>query len=307
MNETGVAGAVLLCFFAALAGAIAPRPAQPIGAPRQEQGGEQPAQPDSDTVVDERASRSIEQVCQQGADDPVYADLCQQWRMANAAERQVRWTVIEVVGLLLVLGASVVSARAAIRAATASEDSAKAAIHTADTERKALAAQYRPWLSRHETAIPTFLAPEDRPSFTLRLVWRNTGHSAALNVGTYARFALIDPDTPIPTFTPEFGDRPVHIAPQTGISHSPPRLSHDEFLDVIHRRKWCILYRAVRYEDRFSGNEIHFTEITERMQPNCDPEIFLQGLARLKVDKIATAMPAEALSFWNVGEQHTMT
>jgi len=109
MDDARMMGAMLVLFFSGVAGALAPHPTN--GQPSNPQASQQPSGTDSVPLLSQRADSLIEQACQQGPETPAQADLCQQWRMAVATERQVRWTIAEVAGLLLVVCLTLVAIR----------------------------------------------------------------------------------------------------------------------------------------------------------------------------------------------------
>lgn len=181
MYEKSLGGAVLLVFFAAVAGAIAPRPTHPIGKKEHHQGAQQPDTSQGVAVVAHGLYSLDEQACKQKTQDATYADLCQQWRMAEAAERQVFWTVFEAIGLIVVLVFTAWAAIAAQRSASA----AQASVSQAEDALRA----DRAWISLEKIQLKA----AKNGSFWAVIHWCNTGRSPATDVLLRTDTAIVAP------------------------------------------------------------------------------------------------------------------
>jgi hypothetical protein len=128
-------------------------------------------------------------VCDQPKDKD-HADLCQQWRMAEAAESQF-W--LSVLGTLFLLGTLLftgIAANAARKAARSAKDTADAAIRANELNRDNATVDQRPWLSIRDFKI-TYLrtSPGDVNRSEIQWLWIggtyelvNTGKTPALRV-----------------------------------------------------------------------------------------------------------------------------
>lgn len=117
---------------------------------------------------------------------PEERDLCQQWRMAEAAEKQAKWTrrqvwitVAEVLGLLAVVVLTVVTARAANRSAKAAEAVVKETRKTAECQLRAYV---------HPSKIAIKLSEDGMATATIPL--ENTGQTPAYQLTCWTTIAV---------------------------------------------------------------------------------------------------------------------
>ena len=156
------------------------------------------------------------------------SDLCQQWRMAQAAEKQVHWTrrlyfltFWEIGALVLTLLATAAAAIAAVIAARAARDAVKIASNTAEHQLRAYVAQ--------EVII---WSPVTQPGtqtingYSLAVRWKNFGSTPArrcrtqFNTGIFEKGIPKDFDYPDPPTRPDPSTGKVN--PTTEKSHMPP-------------------------------------------------------------------------------------
>lgn len=157
------------------------------------------------------------------------SDLCQQWRMAQAADKQVHWTrrlyfltFWEIGALVLTLLATAAAAIAAVIAARAARDAVKIASNTAKHQLRAYVAQ--------EVIIWTILEhPETKvlTGYNLTIRWKNCGSTPArrcrtrFNIGFFKNGIPKDFDYPD---NPTGGGIPVtektHMAPNGTLANT---------------------------------------------------------------------------------------
>lgn len=145
-----------------------------------------------DEVVSAETYRAI---CEK-PEDRDHADLCQQWRMAQAAKQQLVWlerqfwlTLLEILGLLAALGFSAWASIAASRAVRVGEVSAKAARKaitvSMDTARRELRAYVFTETYRLEAPMKG-----KRPKAIFKI--NNAGQTPARNVRVFGDIRVCD-------------------------------------------------------------------------------------------------------------------
>ncbi len=113
--------------------------------------------------------------------DRDYADLCQQWRTAEATKEQAKWAfpqfsanVLTVLGLIATIIITVTGTKAATRAARAAEDAVAIAQNTAKQELRAyISVEARPW---------DIVEDEQNRMFLASVVYMNVGQTPARNI-----------------------------------------------------------------------------------------------------------------------------
>jgi hypothetical protein len=126
-----------------------------------------------------------------------YADLCQQWRVAEAAEKQVIAIWISNGALIFTLILTAVATWAASRAARAAEKAVEVTEGTAKQELRAYV----------DIKGGVIRLPLDHSEMMVRVDFSNYGQTPATNIRFWARAALLEPH--------EFQDREVPTAPDT--------------------------------------------------------------------------------------------
>jgi hypothetical protein len=131
---------------------------------------------------------SYRAVCDSPIDES-QADLCQQWRSAQAAEQISGYTLVSLIfGLfgLVGLGFTVHLSNKATKAAT---DATGAAIHANTIAREIAQADRRAWLGIERVAIPNRITvTNDEVRFYVQATVRNYGQTPALSVWITFRF-----------------------------------------------------------------------------------------------------------------------
>lgn len=181
------------------------------------------------------------------------ADLCQQWRMAEATEKgvalafsQYRWNIAQSIGTIIAAIATAMAAWAAVRAANAARD-------TVAETRRIGEAQVRAYISWDGAEIG--FGVDDRgdvvhcafmPSI------KNTGQSPANLVGLYSHIDLISgDDTPDVLFAPD-GVACGHVIGAGNRFHLGDQcISKDEASEVFSGTRRCYLLGWAAYRDVF--------------------------------------------------------
>jgi hypothetical protein len=132
------------------------------------------------------------------------ADLCQQWRSAQAAEktaalagRQFWVSIIESSALLVSIFFTAWAAVAASRAAGAADRAVDAAAKANELNWKAHIADQRPWVGHTRLVTRKVFGPsgEDVTAIELMLEWVNAGNSPAIKLSMWDRCTVGPPQT----------------------------------------------------------------------------------------------------------------
>ena len=197
------------------------------------------------------------------------SDLCQQWRMAQAAEKQVHWTrrlyfltFWEIGALVLTLLATAAAAIAAVIAARAARDAVKIASNTAEYQLRAYVAQ--------EIIIWT---PIKQPGsktingYNLTIRWKNCGSTPArrcrtrLNVGFFEKGLPKDFDYPDPpTGKAMPSTEKSHMAPNGTITNTLG-ITVAEAQAAQRGKSKIFAWGWTEYDDIFEGTARRRTEI----------------------------------------------
>jgi len=195
------------------------------------------------------------------------ADLCAQWRVAEAAENTLQLTLaqtaIGALGVLFVVVTLGFTARANKAAAIA----AQAAVDAVGFERA--------WLSSGPPQIVSGTNVTDPDGVThshgigFAITWINTGRSPALQAIATTKVRLIDHDADIPVFSFEDPEQFDHTTVGPNMNVTSPRAwlvgkDHEKF---VSRTKSAIVYSKVYYKT-IASSERRYTETCLRFVYN---------------------------------------
>jgi len=134
-----------------------------------------------------KSARYYEALCK-SATDPKDRDLCQQWRMAEAAKKQAKWTQRQFWATVAEIGALALTVLftgwAAIAAGRAAKAANKSVALTEDTAKRELRAYFL-----YDLAEILDFGPGLRPS--IRLIFKNYGQTPASEVVMWVAFDLL--------------------------------------------------------------------------------------------------------------------
>lgn len=175
-------------------------------------------------------------------------DLCQQWRMAEAAATQASWTqgqfwvtLAEVAGLVFVVIFTGITAKDAARSAKAAEDAV-------DVNRISSERQLRAYLTISETSVE-WGGPQTLEAV---IVFQNTGQTPAYDVHHAFDITIGEPDS---FDIPKSNGPPVTSdigagSPMTYRGKAGP-LSDESWLGVRNRKIPLYVWGEIRYYDVF--------------------------------------------------------
>jgi hypothetical protein len=211
-------------------------------------------------------SHTYRAICEQPKDKD-QADLCQQWRVAEAADTQA---LLNALGLLLLAGTLVFTGWAAVAAARA----AKAAQSSVELTSRTAERQLRAYVSVQGFKIDLLLdeATKKVISRTIYITWINSGATPARNVRTNAEWALFGDSLPSGFDFPDQG-QPMsgHLGPEQIIRTGPKPVPDTELIEVAARRKHLIIWGWLEYDDVFVRTPRHRTEYCVQLRVNGDP------------------------------------
>lgn len=180
-------------------------------------------------------------------------DLCQQRRMAKAAESSLYWGKVQFVaglagtaGLLVTIFLSIKATRAAVRAAEIAEVSVATSRDTAQRQLRAYVCF---------DGATTKTNPGMEGGFAVSVHIKNTGLTPAYGLSQWAKIAL--EEFPLkkefPPHEPKFKDSGV-FGPQGRAIIAPTferKLSHEEIDAILQQKKAIYVFGAVTYRDAF--------------------------------------------------------
>lgn len=212
--------------------------------------------------------------------DKDHADLCQQWRVAEAAESQIWLTGV---GLVLVFGTLVftaIAARAARDAVKEGEKATAAALQAVGMERA--------WITFGGFscgAIPvekTMEPSKGIQGFGYIVTWKNTGRTPALRLTCYTDYRIVFPPEMIPTFEadepPTDGLKSVPLGPGDTVHTKLKHLRLEDAGMHVH----LVVYSRVEYYDLISSI-MRISEICARVEstPQMRPDGTIGGVFTL--------------------------
>jgi hypothetical protein len=177
-----------------------------------------------------------------------YADLCQQWRVAETAEKQLIATWVSNAALIITLIFTAVATIAASRAAKAAEKAVEVTERTAKHELRA-------YIDIKEGG---FLVPFDMSKLQARIVFQNYGQTPAHNVNSWVRFGLFKPGEFRFERTPIVGneDEDALISPTNIGTHFRQIAFNQEAYDAVCRGDVIpILWGRIDYTDIFGKRQ----------------------------------------------------
>lgn len=195
------------------------------------------------------------------------ADLCEQRRMAQAAEAAVWWaafqTKLGIAGFIAVVLSLIFTGWAAWAASVA----AKAAMAAVDTERA--------WVTHdgYDSGLainPVIDGIRYEKGFVIELMWKNTGRSPAVHVTVYAANQLVGPNDPVPHFAEKAATDARHAIIGPGARGGTAlQVSGGDVFDRIKRREvqWFV-YSKVTYGTISQPNKRHHTEFCALVEVN---------------------------------------
>lgn len=179
---------------------------------------------------------------------PEQRDLCQQWRMAEAAEKQAEWTrrqfwvtAAEVAGLLVIIIFTALTAKAANRSAKAAEDVVRETRKTAERELRAYTGFAKIGLDWADTIITT------------NLQFINHGQTPARNVQLFADFRISNASVDFDRLLPEPSQTVADLEPNgrfNVILKSGP-LAKKAVQQARDGRSETIVWGVLKYKDIF--------------------------------------------------------
>ena len=231
-------------------------------------------QPSLAPVEQDTRSREHKSLCD-SPKNAEEADLCQQWRMAEAAEKQAKWTqrqfwitVAEVAGLLLTVGFVAWTASVAVRSAKAAEAAVKI---TSDTAQH----QLRAYVSRKNIIWKRNIDTNGGlMNFDVVIVWENCGATPArrcrsrINSNFFKNAIPKDFD-----YADSEGDDLVtelsYIGPGQ-IIQSSARVSVVDAQAVARQEKSLFVWGWIEYDDIFENTPRRRTEVCIRVGISVD-------------------------------------
>lgn len=180
LHRVALGGCLAAILLASLSLGHAQEPPAQSEAPQAAPDQQQPSQPAPAAIPsaqEQEASPKQQTLCDKAEDGP-QSDLCEQWRMANAAEQQVDWlrrqfsaSLWEIGALAFTLLATAAAAIAAFIAARAANRAVKVTVDTAER-------QLRAYLLPEKVS---FIDPDDT-RLAVQVAFKNTGQTPAAKV-----------------------------------------------------------------------------------------------------------------------------
>jgi len=188
------------------------------------------------------------------------ADLCQQWRSAEAAQRSASYAfwqaIASMIGIFGLIASTFFSGWAAIAASKAAHIAAEAV------------ASERAWMCHFGfdtgTAENSTINGEMIQNGVLILPnWQNMGRSPALNCGITNQWKLIELDESIPIFNIPKGDNGASAPCGPGVKVKGSMIFlNDEQSELFRQRRGrLIVYSKVFYSDTFHPAKLRSSEI----------------------------------------------
>lgn len=187
---------------------------------------------------------------------PKESDLCQQWRMAEAAEKQAKWTVrlfwvtvIEIFALIATITVAAWAAIAATHAAKAAREAIEPSKRQAEISEKIFSATYRPWVGVTATSgLALVIGPMPRVGVTIR----NTGLIPAMRVRAnfLGGFSYETPDAPESVLGSAFSSV---LMPNTNYHYFPfskgITITKQQLSDIASGKQKLWIVGCVEYSD----------------------------------------------------------
>jgi len=188
--------------------------------------------------------------------DREYADLCQQWRTAEATEEQARWAlpqfganVVTVLGLIATIIITGVGTRAAIRAAEAAEKNITASREVAQLQ---LRAYVEPSIDLPVVNPSMGTAPFNYP---VRVTFFNKGVTPARNISYFCTVAISPGGFPDAELISSRASLFPNVAdPRFGLDRSIT-ISPGQHRDILSKTSQVYVWGIMRYLDVFDKEQ----------------------------------------------------
>jgi hypothetical protein len=188
------------------------------------------------------------------------AELCSQIRAADAAEKQVELSFLQVwvggistAALLVTIILTVRATNAASRAAMAAEQSANSYKFSE-----------RAWISHFATEVYKVRVQGNFVGFGLKIWWKNAGRTPAPNSNCFVKHEFVAKESKeIPRFkvTKATVSRSSPVGPDIGFSSNEVSITIAEVMEIATQKKSLLLYSRVDYTDIFHPRKARHSEI----------------------------------------------